>query len=131
MSRYMKWVGLAAALLLIASCFMPWVYVPWMKFTATGVYAGEKFRSPAYFHFFLSFFFLVFTFTRRIWAKQWNLLAGALNLGWAIRNYIIISACPDDCPVKKFGIFLMLIASVLMMLAALFPDIKLQEEKKK
>ena len=128
--RYMKWIGPAAAVLLFVSCFMPWVYIPWLNFTATGIYAGEKFRSPGYFHFLFIFFFLIFSFIRRIWAKQWNVLITALNMAWAIRNYFMIAACPDDCPVKKVGFFLMLIASVLMLLSALFPGMKLPGEKK-
>lgn len=130
--RYMKWIGLAAAVLLIISCFTPWVYIPWMNFTATGVNAGEKLQSPGYFHFLFTFFFILLVFVKRIWAKQWNLLIAAINLAWAIRNYFIISVCQaGDCPVKKTGIYLMLLASILMMVSALFPDIKLPEEKKK
>lgn len=109
---------------------MPWVYIPWLDFTATGINAGKNFRSPGYFHFLFIFFFLIFSFTRRIWAKQWNVFITALNLAWAIRNYFMISAClGGDCPVKKTGIYLMLLASVLMMVSALFPDMKLPEEK--
>ena len=127
--RYMKWVGLAATVLLFISCFLPWVFIPSLDFTVTGIKAGERFGSPGYFHFLFIIFFLLFTFIRRIWAKLWNLLFAALNLAWAIRNYFVITACPDDCPVKKAGIYLMVLASILMLVAALFPDIKLPEEK--
>jgi hypothetical protein len=36
-----------------------------------------------------------------------------------------------DCHAKKAGIYLILFASLLMMAAALFPDTKLPEDRKK
>ena len=130
--RYTKWVGLLAVALLIGSCFLPWVFIQSKEITVTGVDAtGTNFGKPGYTHFVLSFFFLVFHFIPKIWAKRWNLLVVALNIAWAIRNYFIISMCREgDCPEKKIGLWLVLIASVLMLVSALFPDIELKEEKK-
>jgi hypothetical protein len=55
----------------------------------------------------------------------------ALNIAWAIRNYFIISMCREgDCPEKQIGLWLVMLASVLMLIAALFPDVQLKEEKK-
>ena len=129
--RYMKWIGLAAAALLVVSCFTPWVFIESRIITVSGVDAtGTNFGKPGYFHLLLTAFFLICTFIQRTGAKRTNLLIAALNLGWAIRNYFIISACQGgDCPVKKTGIYMMLLASVLMMVSALFPDMKLPEEK--
>ena len=129
--RYMKWIGLLAAALLIVSCFIPWVFIESRIITVTGVDStGTNFGKPGYFHLLLTAIFLICTFIQRTGAKRTNLLITALNLGWAIRNYFIISACQGgDCPVKKTGIYMMLLASVLMMVSALFPDIKLKEEK--
>ena len=77
------------------------------------------------------FLFLVFHFIPRLWAKRWNLLVVALNIAWAVRNVIIISMCRDgECPEKQTGLYLVILASAIMLAAALFPDIKLKEEKK-
>ena len=129
--RYMKWIGLAAAVLLVVSCFNPWVVIEGKNITISGVDSGgTAYGKPGYFHFVLAGFFLLFTFIPRIWAKRTNFLIVALNLAWAIRNYFIISACQaGDCPEKKLGIFLMLLASLLMLVAALFPDMKLPEKR--
>ena len=131
--RYMKWVGFAAAILLVVSCFTPWVFIESRNITVSGIDStGTNFGKPGYFNLLLTFFFLLCHFIPRIWAKRINLLITALNLGWAIRNYFIISACMGgDCPVKKTGIYLMLLASILMMVSALFPDMKLPEEKRR
>lgn len=130
--RYMKWIGLLAVVLLIASCFLPWVVIYSKEITVTGIDStGTNFGKPGYTHFILSFFFIILHFIPKIWAKRCNLLIVALNIAWAIRNFFIISMCREgECPEKKIGLWLVLVASSLMLLAALFPDIELKEEKK-
>ena len=130
--RYMKWIGLLAVLLLIFSCFIPWVIITSKNIIVSGVDAtGTNFGKPGYAHFVLSFFFIIFHLIPKLWAKRSNLLIVALNLAWAVRNYFIISVCREgDCPEKQIGLWLVLVASVLMLVAALFPDIQLKEENK-
>ena len=124
--RFMKWVGVAAAILLTVACFMPWVVIHSINSTVSGVDStGTNFGKPGYFHFIAIIFFLVFTITPKVWAKRSNLLVGALNMAWAIRNYFIISLCRGgDCPEKKIAIYLVVIASVLVLLSCLLPDYK-------
>lgn len=128
----MKWIGLAAAVLLVVSCFTPWVFIESRNITVSGIDAtGTNFGKPGYFNLLMTFIFLLFHITPKVWAKRSNLLITALNLGWAIRNYFIISMCRGgECPEKETGIYLMLLASLIMIVSALFPDIKLKEEKK-
>lgn len=130
--RYMKWIGLLAIILLVVSCFSPWVIIPSKNIVVTGVDStGTNFGKPGYVHFILGFFFIVFHFIPKLWAKRINLLIVALNIAWAIRNYLIISMCrTGECPEKQIGLWLVLAASVLMLIAALFPAIKLKDEAK-
>ena len=130
--RFMKWIGLLAIILLVVSCFLPWVFISSQNITVTGVDAtGTNFGKPGYIHFLVGFFFLIFHFIPKLWAKRVNLLVVALNIAWAIRNFFIISMCREgECPQKQIGLWLVLLASALMLLAALFPDIELKEEKK-
>ena len=130
--RYMKWIGLLALLLLVISCFLPWVIITSQNIIVSGVAStGTNFGKPGYAHFVLGFFFIVFHFIPKLWAKRTNLLIVALNIAWAVRNYLIISMCrTGECPEKQIGLWLVLAASVLMLIAALFPDIQLKGEKK-
>ena len=130
--RYMKWIGLFAVILLVVSCFLPWVNIVSKNIVVSGVDStGTNFGKPGYTHFVMSFFFIIFHFIPRLWAKRVNLLIVALNIAWAIRNYFIISMCREgECPEKQIGLWLVLLASVLVLIAALFPDIKLKEETK-
>ena len=129
--RYMKWIGLVAVMLLIVSCFLPWVIIDSQKIIVSGVDStGTNFGKPGYTHFVLGFFFIIFHFIPKLWAKRVNLLIVALNIAWAIRNYFIISMCRvGECPEKQIGLWLVLLASVLILIAALFPGIKLKEER--
>jgi hypothetical protein len=128
----MKWIGLLAVILLIVSCFTPWVIINSKNIVVSGIdSSGTNFGKPGYTHFILGFFFTIFHFIPKIWAKRWNLLIVALNIAWAVRNFFIISMCREgECPEKQIGLWLVLIASSLMLIAALFPSIELKEEKK-
>jgi hypothetical protein len=130
--RYMKWIGLAAAILLVVSCCTPWVFIESRNIIVSGIdAAGTNFGKPGYFHFAMAAFFLFFHLMPRVWAKRANLLVVALNLGWAIRNFFVIAACQGgECPVKRMGLYLVLLSSIIMLLAALFPDMKMPGEKK-
>lgn len=91
---------------------------------------GTNFGKPGYLHLFLTFFFLLFHFIPRLWAKRANLPLVAVNLGWALRNVLVLGACRvGECPEKQTGLWLVLLASVLMLVAALFPDMDIKEKK--
>ena len=128
----MKWIGLFAVVLLVVSCFFPWVIISSKNIIVSGVDStGTNFGKPGYTHFVLSFFFIIFHFIPKLGAKRVNLLIVALNIAWAIRNYFIISMCREgECPQKQIGLWLVMLASALMLIAALFPDVQLKEEKK-
>ena len=130
--RYMKWIGLVAVILLVVSCFLPWVIIISKNIVVSGVDStGTNFGKPGYTHFVLSFFFIIFHFIPKLWAKRVNLLIVALNIAWAIRNFFIISMCREgECPEKQIGLWLVMLASALMLVAALFPDAQLKEEGK-
>lgn len=131
--RFIKWISLLAAATLIGSCFVSWVFIESRNISVSGVSAeGTNFGKPGYFHLLLTIIYIVFTLLPRVWAKRMNFIIAALNTAWAIRNFIIISACAGgECPEKKTGLYLMLASSIVMLIAALFPDIELKQETKK
>ena len=127
----MKWTGLLAALALIIACFFPWVFIESKNITVTGVQsAGTTFGRAGYFHFVMASLYLLFHFTPRVWAKRVNVLVAALNIGWAARNYFLISGCSGgECPEKKVGLYIVLIASLTMLIASLFPKMEIPASK--
>jgi len=124
----MKWIGLAAAVLLIVSCFMPWVIIESRNITVSGMDAFD-YGKPGYIHFVLLTFFIVFTLVPRLWAKRMNLLVVAFNAAWMLRNFLVIGTCKaGECPERETGFYLMIIASLIMLVSALFPDIKMKND---
>ena len=130
--RYMKWIGLAAAVLLIVACFSPWVIIESRNITISGMdTTGSKFGKPGYLHLLMVFFFLIFHFTPRLWAKRFNLLVVGINTAWFIRNFFLITVCRGgECPERQSGLYMLLLATILMLVAALFPDMEITETKK-
>ncbi|MBO9593630.1 MAG: hypothetical protein J7599_12050 [Niabella sp.] len=109
---------------------MPWSQIQSMGLTLSGVdTTGTRYGRPAYNHFILTGVILLLTFITRIWAKRMNLLFGVLNLAWAIRNFILFGRCEaGDCPERQIGLYLVLLAAVILMLTILFPKMELKED---
>ena len=127
----MKWMGIVAAILLVVSCFLRWVTIASKNIVITGLdAAGTNYGRPGYFNLLMTLFFVVFTLIPKIWAKRINLLVTALNFAWTLRNYFVITACmAGECPKKHIGIYLLMLASFLMLISSLFPDVRLPGEK--
>ena len=131
MKKVKFYLGILFALVLIISCFSPWITVVSREIEISGVSAeGTNFGKPGYFNLLFSALFILFHIIPRLWAKRWNLLVVALNIAWAIRNYFILTACREgECPEKHLGLYLSIIASFLMLVSALFPEISMDEKK--
>lgn len=129
--KYSKWVGLLAALAVIAVCYMPWVYVPQVQLEIGGMHASgpQNFGRPGLLNCLLGVIAIILFLLPFIWAKRTNIFIVAFNIAWAVRNYILLSRCyGGECPVKKTGLYLLLAASLLMMVAAFVPDIAIKEK---
>jgi hypothetical protein len=127
--RWIKWTGIATAIVLAVCCFQPWVFIESKNLVITGMDStGTNFGKPGYLLLILCFLFSVFSLMPFIWAKRANMVVTVLNLAWAIRNYFLFSACSGgECPEKKLGLYVVAIGSVIMLIAALFPDIKVKK----
>ena len=129
--RWIKWAGVLSALLLIVSCFFPWVIIASKQITVSGMGAeGTAYGRPGYFHIISAVIFILLSFIPRVWAKRTNLVIVAMNFAWGVRNYFVLSRCEaGDCPDKQIALYLALLGTGIMMFAALFPDMKLPESK--
>lgn len=127
--RWIKPLGILSGLVLIAACFMPWVIIESKHLVLTGVHtAGTNFGKPGYLHFFFTFIYIVLFLIPKIWSRRLNLFFAAFNMAWAVRNFIAIPACDGgECPVKQTGIYLVLIASAIMLFAVMFATEKVEE----
>lgn len=128
--KYSKWIGLAGVVLLVIAAYQPWIWIPSKNIMVSGMHApGTNFGRPALLNFYLSAIAVVFYLIPTAMAKRFNIFFCAFSLAWTLRNFIIVSTCrAGECPEKQYGLYLYCLAAVLMMVAALTPDIKLKEE---
>jgi hypothetical protein len=51
-----------------------------------------------------------------------------LGVGYAVKTYILFVSCYNAyCPEKRIGVFMMLIATIVMLIAAAFPQLTLKD----
>lgn len=126
-----KILGFLSAVGVIVACFLPWASINSMHIAISGVNTqGTGFGKPGYLHISFVLLFLVTFFIKSVGAKRFALIFVGLNFAWAIRNFIVIGSCEaGECPEKLGGLYLLLIASILLLISGLFPDIKLKGEK--
>ncbi|HMH24901.1 MAG TPA: hypothetical protein VK563_24165 [Puia sp.] len=128
--KYSQWIGVVASLLLIAACFLPWAYYPDLQKNFTGFFSEKNmYGRPGKVLVFLGVVAMILFLVPRIWAKRTNMLLGAVILAFSIKSFILFTACYKGiCPDRREGVFLILIAPVIMILCAILPDIKLREK---
>jgi len=132
--KILHWAGLTACVLLIISCFMPWAYfadphiVNESERTFTGFYSyGNNYGRPGKLLVMIGVIVLILMLLPKIWAKRTNLFVCALAVGYAVKTYILFVSCYNAyCPEKRAGIFIMLTATIVMLIASVFPRLQLK-----
>ena len=121
---YSKWIAVFASVMLVVACFLPWAYYPDIDKVFTGFFSESNlYGKPGKWLTVMAVISLLCQFLPNIFYKRANLLLMALNVAYAIKSYIVFASCYHGyCPEKKIGIYLMLIASILLMVAAVFPS---------
>jgi hypothetical protein len=129
--KYSNWIGILSVIVLIYASFQPWVFIDSQNLTLTGMNtAGTTFGKPALVNLVLSAVAAMLFLLPYVFAKRANLFFCALNLAWAIRNFILLSIChAGECAEKKTGIYIYVAAAIMIMLMGLFPDVKLKDEE--
>jgi hypothetical protein len=130
--KYYKVIGVLACIALFASCFMPWAYYPDLQKSFTGFFSEKNIygRPGVVFTFFASVSILLI-FINKIWAKRIFIFIQALNIGYLLKTYAIFTSCYKGyCPEKQYGLYFLIISSIVLLLVSFFPDIQLTEEKK-
>ena len=124
--KYYKWIGLCASAALIVSCFIPWTYYADLNKNFTGFFSEQNmYGKPAMFFIFFGTVSILLIYLDTIWAKRIHIFLAALNVGYLIKTYILFTSCYNAyCPEKKFGLYLLILSSVVLMIVSIFPDMK-------
>ncbi|MBS1948996.1 MAG: hypothetical protein JST47_14635 [Bacteroidetes bacterium] len=130
--KYSNYVGIVAAVVLVAACFSPWAYYPDINKTFTGFFSEQnRYGKPGLLLSIFSAIAIVLFMIPKIWAKRANLIIAALSVAFSARNFMVFSACYRGiCPEKKTGLYLMIISAIIILVASFFPDVKLNKAGK-
>jgi hypothetical protein len=130
MVRYSKWISLFAFVLLLVACFMPWTYHADVGQSFNGFYSEKNlYGKPAKLILVLAGITTLCSFIKVLWIKRTALLVGGLNVAYGIKNFLLFGSCYlGYCPEKKAGLFLMLLATILVFLMTFFPDGKVNSK---
>jgi hypothetical protein len=128
--KHSQWIGIAAALLLVAASFMPWAYFPDLGKEFTGFFSEQnRYGRPGQFLTFFSAVMIVLFLIPKVWAKRTNIVMTAITTAFTIRCFLLYTACYRGiCPEKRIGIFLVLLAAGIAIVASLLPDLPVKQE---
>lgn len=129
--KYSQQIGILAAIGLVISCFFPWSIIISKNLSISGFATkGTSFGRPGLFHAIFCTASVLFFAVPRIWAKRTNVFIGAINLAWAIRNYVLVSSCMlGECPEKQPALYVVLGCAIIMQLMVLFPNLQVENKK--
>ena len=128
--KHYKIVGFVSVLLLVISCFLPWTYYSDIDKHFTGFFTFQNmYGKPAKAFIFLAVVSLVLIFLNQIWAKRTLLFVSAVNLAYLIKTFVLFTSCYSGvCPQKEYGLYLLILSVVGIVVASVFPDIKLADK---
>ena len=124
--KWIKWISILAAIILIVCCFFPWVIIRSKSLIVTGVdVAGLAYGHYGYFLIPLAVVFIILQLVNKIWAKRLNVAIAALIITIAFACLLIFRCEYGECPQKQVALYIIFACSIIVMLGALLPDIKL------
>ncbi len=119
--KYAPYIGIAAALLLIVFCFIPWAYYPDLQENFTGFYSKQNnYGKPGKTFIFLAIISIVLFLVPKTGAKWANQVTGVLIFAYAIKTYILFASCYNTiCPQVKPGLIGILVFSLVILICSL------------
>ena len=130
--RYSNYIGIAAGVLMIISATFTWIYIASINATYSG-FGSEtfnKFGKPAMMNVILLVIAFVLFLVPKLWAKRANTFVGAINFAWALRNLLLLSTCRNgECPQTTMWLYVYFAASIVVLVMAVLPDMKVIEKK--
>jgi len=132
--KYAKEIGIAGCILLIIACFLPWTYYPAIGETFTGFHVkrfanGNYYGRPGMFLTLIALFSIVLFYLPKLWAKRVNIFLAAFLASYMYRTYRIFTGSIIEGEVEsRIGIWIAILATVIMLIASVFPDMKLEKK---
>ena len=129
--KYYKVLGSLSCAVLAISCFLPWTFYPDLNKSFTGFFSEENmYGKPGKVFIFLAIISAALILINRIWAKRVLLFVAAINIAYLIKSYVLFTTCYSAlCPVKQYGLYLLMAGTIMLMVVSIFPDMEVQSEE--
>ena len=125
--KMIYYTGIVACIAIVVCCFVPWVHYNSINETFNG-FNVKKFPAGNYYGkagiviTVMTGVVLLLILIPKVWAKRTNLFLAALLFAYCIRTYILFTGALFEEEVNKLaGIYLIVILSFVILLAAVFP----------
>jgi len=125
--KIIQYGGWLACIALIGACFLPWVHIHYIDETFTGFHV-KRFATGTYYGragipiSILTGVIFIFMLLPKLWAKRINLFLAALLFAYCIRTYIVFTSSLFENEVtSKPGVYLIIVFSLLILVASMFP----------
>ena len=118
-----RWLCVLTAIVIITACFFTWVSVESKNFFVGGFVSSDnsRFGEPGILHVAFCAIIIFFLLINKVWSVRTSFFVSAFNVAWAVRNYVVISACSGGvCPEKHTGLYTILIGSILLLVLTPF-----------
>lgn len=123
--KIFRTIGILAVVLLVVSAYLPWAYIDYgllHRAVLTGMDTGKtNYGKPAFLNLIFGALFLITVLIPRVWAKRIGIFFAIVVLAWNLRNYFLFACEMGYCPEKKIGLYLTVLAAILVMICALLP----------
>lgn len=113
--------------MLIVSCFLPWAYYADLQKSFNGFFSEQNiYGKPGKAIVFIAVCSAVLILLDKVWAKRTLLFLVAIHIAYVIKTYALFTTCYSTiCPKKEYGLYVLILASVLLTIVALFPNTKI------
>ncbi|MFL5738830.1 MAG: hypothetical protein ACJ75B_01325 [Flavisolibacter sp.] len=127
-----RWIALAMAVVLIISCFYPWVSIEPGNIVISGFHSDiSDYGKPGILHAFITALCILFLLFNRAWSIRTAFFVSVFNIAWAFRNFMILAACRGGiCPVKHIAVYMVLLSSIAFSILIAIIKPKQQTELK-
>lgn len=113
--------GIAAAVIIIVSAFLPWLTIESKQLVFTGLQTkGSNFGEPGKLNIILAVVAGLLFIARKQWAQRVNLFISGFLMAWTFRNMILFARCEmGECPHKEIGLYLSLIGAIIAFICVI------------
>lgn len=119
-----------AALLLIGSAFLPWIHIDAINTTLTGYNdQGLSYGPRGRGHIYFGALILLLVLIGRNWSMLIAIVIAAVNLAFAGSHWYVYRCSAGVCPEKLLGLYLVMGASLLLLLFLLFSPVRPVKEE--